>query len=78
MACEQDYWNQMYAVACDQGAPSLLWRPRLFIDGDQWCALYGENIHDGVAGFGNTPDKAMRAFDREWHEQVPMAAARGD
>ena len=69
MACEQDYWNQMYANACDQSAPALLWRPRLFIDGNQWCALYGDNLQDGVAGFGDTPDKAMRNFDLNWCEQ---------
>ena len=69
MACEQDYWNQMYANACDQSAPALLWRPRLFIDGNQWCALYGDNLQDGVAGFGDTPDKAMRNFDLNWCKQ---------
>jgi hypothetical protein len=25
-------------------------RPRIFIDGNQWCVLYGENLQDGVAG----------------------------
>jgi hypothetical protein len=69
MACEQDYWNQMYANACAQIAPSLLWRPKLFVDGTQWCALYGDNLQDGVAGFGDTPDKAMRNFDPNWSEQ---------
>ena len=71
MACEQDYWNQMYANACDKGAPSVIWRPKLFIDGNQWCALYGENIQNGVAGFGTTPDKAMRNFDLAWHMPLP-------
>ena len=75
MACEQDYWNQMYANACDQSAPALLWRPRLFIDGNQWCALYGDNLQDGVAGFGDTPDKAMRDFDLNWCEQKVGGAA---
>jgi hypothetical protein len=73
MACEQDYWNQMYANACDQSAPSLLLRPRLFVDGNQWCALYGENLQEGVAGFGDTPDKAMRNFDLNWCEQKACA-----
>jgi hypothetical protein len=36
------------------------------MDGDQWCALYGENLQDGVAGFGDTPEKAMYAFDAAW------------
>ncbi|AZR94620.1 hypothetical protein BBB39_13160 [Bordetella trematum] len=46
--------------------PSVLFRPSLSIDGDQWCALYGPDIQVGVAGFGDTPASAMTAFDAEW------------
>lgn len=46
--------------------PSAIFRPRLFIDGDRWCALYGDNIQRGVVGFGYTPDVAMRSFDHAW------------
>ena len=46
--------------------PSVLYRPNLTIDGDQWCALYGENLQDGVAGFGKSPEDAMLDFDRAW------------
>ena len=46
--------------------PSVLYRPTLSIDGDQWCALYGDNLQAGVAGFGSTPAAAMEAFDRAW------------
>lgn len=53
--------------------PCMKWRPRLFIDGNQWCALYGENLQDGVAGFGDSPEAAMLAFDREW--VTPLKAA---
>jgi hypothetical protein len=31
-------------------------------DGNQWCVLYGKDLHDGIAGFGDTPWAAMRAF----------------
>jgi len=27
-------------------------------DGDRWCALYGANLQDGIAGFGDTPSEA--------------------
>lgn len=47
--------------------PSVLYRPRLTIDGNQWCALYGNNLQDGVAGFGDSPALAMEAFDRAWY-----------
>ena len=39
---------------------------KIFIDGNQWCALYGDNIQAGVAGFGNSPYEATVAFDRAW------------
>ncbi len=33
-------------------------------DGDQWCVLYGENLHEGIAGFGSTPWEAMQEFHK--------------
>ena len=32
----------------------------VFLDGNQWCALVGENLQEGVAGFGDTPSDALR------------------
>lgn len=32
-------------------------------DGNQWCFVWGENIQEGVAGFGSTPEDAVVAFD---------------
>lgn len=45
-----------------------LLKPKLYKDGSQWCCLYGDNIQDGIAGFGDTPYKAILAFNKEWHE----------
>ena len=28
-------------------------------DGDSWCALVGENLQEGIAGFGDTPAAAL-------------------
>jgi hypothetical protein len=50
--------------------PSVLFRPALSIDRDEWCALYGNNLQDGVAGFGKSPDAAMRAFDTAWQKSI--------
>lgn len=47
-------------------APSAIYRPALTIDGNQWCALYGANPQEGVAGFGDTPAKACADFDLQW------------
>lgn len=54
------------AAAAVYERPSAVFRPSLSIDGDQWCALYGENLQDGVAGFGTSPANAMWDFDRNW------------
>ena len=47
-------------------APSTLYKPKLCVDGNQWCALYGEDLQIGIAGFGDTPELAMADFDRNW------------
>lgn len=60
----------MYDYACRMNEPFALYHPRLFIDGNQWCALYGENIQDGVAGFGNSPENAAMDFNREWSKSI--------
>jgi len=46
--------------------PSSIYRPRLSLDGNKWCALYGENPQDGVVGFGDSPALAFADFDRAW------------
>ena len=55
------------AAASRYEAPSVLFKPKLSIDGNQWCALYGENLQDGVAGFGRSPADAMWDFDKNWN-----------
>lgn len=32
----------------------------VFIDGNKWCALLGEDLQEGLAGFGDTPSEALR------------------
>lgn len=58
------------AIADHQSLPSVLYRPKLYIDGNQWCALYGENLQDGIAGFGDTPAKAVMNFNKAWYEPL--------
>lgn len=63
MACVA---QEFTAAAHEQQRPSVLYRPAISKDGDQWCALYGDNLQDGVAGFGDTPALAMADFDKNW------------
>lgn len=53
--------------------PSVVFRPRLFIDENKWCALYGDNVQDGVAGFGDSPLEAMIDFDAQWRKRLTQS-----
>lgn len=48
----------------------VILNPRIFIDGDQWCVLYGKDLQNGIAGFGGTPRKAVLAFNKAWDKQI--------
>lgn len=72
-ATEQGILNQQYntaltaeSVEMEKKRPFMLLHPRMFPDGDQWCALYGSNVQEGVAGFGDTPEQAAISFDLAW------------
>ena len=66
--------NAVHCAAAEYERPSVLYRPKLSIDGCQWCALYGDNLQDGVAGFGDSPADAMWDFDRNWGAKLPANA----
>jgi hypothetical protein len=57
-------------VISDYGRPSAIYRPKVFMDGRAWCVLYGDNLQDGVAGFGDSPANAMWDFDKNWNAQL--------
>lgn len=58
------------AAAAQAERPSVICRPALSIDGNKWCALYGDNLQDGVAGFGDSPADAMADFDKNWSSKL--------
>ena len=69
--------QEVYVISEAMTRPSVLYRPAISADGTAWCALYGPNLQDGVAGFGDTPDAAMRAFDESWRNgRTPDAIRR--
>lgn len=75
---EQSYWQHKVSteyhvlqlisedICCNHALPSVLYRPKLYKDGDMWCALYGDDIQSGVCGFGTSPEKAMCEFNKNW------------
>lgn len=54
------------AASCHE-EPSAIYRPNIYIDGNQWCALYGDDLQSGVSGFGDSPALAMIDFNRNWN-----------
>jgi len=62
--------NNIQCAVANYERPSVLFRPKVFIDGASWCALYGDNLQDGVAGFGNSPADAMHDFDINWSKKL--------
>ena len=43
--------------------PCVVFKPKLSKDGNMWCVLLGDNLREGVSGFGETVNKAMHNFD---------------
>lgn len=75
---KQHLEQEIYAVSHEMQRPSVLFRPSIGLDGTKWCALYGEDLMNGVAGFGDTPEEAMREFDKNWQmAKVPRVSANG-
>jgi len=66
--------EQVYYIANEMVRPSVLFRPTVVPDGSKWSALYGENLMEGVSGFGDTPEEAMRDFDKSWWKQKTPTA----
>ena len=71
---EQEKLDKIYAAQeahwCEkqerEQRPSTRLKPKLSMDGAMWRALHGENLQEGVAGFGHSPEEAYADFDRAW------------
>ena len=68
--CVMMIGESIRAAASEYERPSVLFRPRIYVDGDKWCALYGDNLQDGAAGFGGSPAEAMLDFDATWFAKL--------
>jgi len=51
-------------------APVSLRHPRLFLRGRTFVALLGPSIEEGIAGFGDTIQAALSAFDRQYSSSL--------
>ncbi|MEG9884073.1 MAG: hypothetical protein V6Z86_05565 [Hyphomicrobiales bacterium] len=70
--------NEHLTAAWELQRPTAVFKPSIYPDGNMWCALLGENIQEGVCGFGETPEKAAKAFDLAWINKRTPAAEFGE
>jgi hypothetical protein len=56
---------ELYCMA-HPGSPTAMRQPRLLARGKVWIALLGPNLEEGIAGFGNTVEAALRGFDAQY------------
>jgi len=54
--------------------PSVLFKPHIYPDGNQRCALLGDDLQSGVCGFGDSPAEAARDFDKSWCTKITRGA----
>lgn len=62
--------DEHYQELSLMASPAYTLRPALTVDGNQWCALYGEDLQSGVCGFGDSPADAYEDFNREWYKKL--------
>ena len=68
----------LHCFAMELLAPSVRLRPKLYIDGNKWCALYGDDVQKGLAGFGESPQKALQDFDTNFYKCIEVGTERGE
>ena len=60
-------------TACQEAQFSLIAQLGLkpVLDGNAWCFLWGDNIQEGVCGFGSTVSKAAADFNMNCEKEQP-------
>ena len=53
-------------------SPFGLLKPVMSMDGNQFCFLLGDNLQEGLAGFGDTPRLAAVDFNKQFNEYSIM------
>jgi hypothetical protein len=56
---------ELYFIA-HPGSPSAVRRPQLSYRSGAWVAILGNNVREGIVGFGTTVEGALRAFDAQY------------
>ena len=45
-------------------------KPKVSIDGNQYCVLYGDNLQEGISGFGDTIYLAILDFNKQFNAKI--------
>lgn len=45
-------------------------KPKIYKDGGSWCVLMGDNLQEGICGFGDSPIKAIYDFNKKMKENI--------
>ena len=51
-------------------SPSALRRPNLSFRNGLWIALLGPSVEEGIVGFGDSVEAALRAFDAQYNVRL--------
>ncbi len=67
-----EYSKHLGIIREDMSKPSVLYQQslKISIDGDMYCVLMGENLQEGIAGFGKTLQEAMDKFDNNFYKPL--------
>lgn len=47
---------------------------KVFRDGNQWCAIHGDDFTTGLQGWGDTPAQAVSALEFQYHNSCAKEA----
>lgn len=74
---EIEHEARMYAeqLKIDYTLFSIL-RPKFGKDGNQWFVLHGENIQEGICGFGDTLHDAIVDFNSDFKKRTVGKAVK--
>jgi hypothetical protein len=61
--------------AAHPDSPSALRRPNLSFRNGFWIALLGPSVEEGIVGFGDSVEAALRAFDAQYNVRLRPPSA---
>ena len=68
---DKEHMDRMHLLVEEQEYNLFkLLNPRIFVDGNMWCVMIGDDPMNGIQGFGKTPYLAVLDFNKSWHRKL--------